>query len=337
MKKILFAAILFAVSFSTSAQNKIFGDAKLNINGYKYYYLNGLDSILVIKNDSVLFRKPTNIAGGGGSGVTNVETGFGLSGGPITTTGTIQLDTAAAATRARVQKGIDSINAAVVAGLAAKANASHTHSQSDITGLTSALAAKQDNITLTTTGTSGVATFSGNTLNIPNYGGVSGFYSARSTITPATNFDVAKVKHTVNGGTYEDANNILKIGDGADDTKRTVTINVVLYVSSSNMSVGTWTNVGTIPAAYRPTGITTFPIPEYYIGTANPSTTQIRSSGGTGIINGQTIDKAAAYVDGETGFIWVKIGTYTSLPTLSGDNTVIIPLLATWFINPNLN
>jgi hypothetical protein len=41
--------------------------------------------------------------------------------------------------------------------------------QSQVTNLVADLAAKQNNITLTTTGTSGAATFAGNTLNIPNY------------------------------------------------------------------------------------------------------------------------------------------------------------------------
>lgn len=42
-------------------------------------------------SDSVLKR--TLITGGGGGGVTNVATGYGVSGGPITTTGTITADT----------------------------------------------------------------------------------------------------------------------------------------------------------------------------------------------------------------------------------------------------
>ena len=41
--------------------------------------------------------------------------------------------------------------------------------QSDVKGLTTELASKQDNISLTTTGNSGAATFTGNVLNVPNY------------------------------------------------------------------------------------------------------------------------------------------------------------------------
>lgn len=49
-----------------------------------------------------------------------------------------------------------------------------TGTLSDQTDLQSALNAKQDTLTLTTTGTSGAATLVGSTLNIPQYGGGSG-------------------------------------------------------------------------------------------------------------------------------------------------------------------
>jgi len=48
----------------------------------------------------------------GAGTVTSVATGYGLSGGTITSTGTIVADTAALATRARVQKAVDSLGSA---------------------------------------------------------------------------------------------------------------------------------------------------------------------------------------------------------------------------------
>ncbi|RIV23607.1 hypothetical protein DYU11_11540 [Fibrisoma montanum] len=61
----------------------------------------------------------------------------------------------------------------------------HTHAISDVTGLQTALDGKQGALTLTTTGTSGAATLSGNTLNIPNYatGGGGGSSVAYQKIT----------------------------------------------------------------------------------------------------------------------------------------------------------
>ena len=76
----------------------------------------------------------------GSGSVTSIATDATMTGGTITTSGTLKVDTSIMATRLRVQKGIDSLGAI-----------------------------KQANITLTTTGTSGAATFSSNTLNIPQY------------------------------------------------------------------------------------------------------------------------------------------------------------------------
>jgi hypothetical protein len=55
--------------------------------------------------------KKAAIPAGGSGTVTSVATGFGLSGGTITTTGTLLVDSASIATRSRVQKGIDSLGA----------------------------------------------------------------------------------------------------------------------------------------------------------------------------------------------------------------------------------
>ena len=83
-------------------------------------------------------------SGGGGSGtVTSITGGTGLTGGTITTSGTLAADT------------------------------SFLFTQSDTLGLnlTSRFAAKQNTLTLTTTGTSGASTITGATLNIPQYSG----------------------------------------------------------------------------------------------------------------------------------------------------------------------
>jgi hypothetical protein len=55
--------------------------------------------------------KKAAIPAGGSGTVTSVATGFGLSGGTITTTGTLLVDSASIATRSRAQKGIDSLGA----------------------------------------------------------------------------------------------------------------------------------------------------------------------------------------------------------------------------------
>jgi hypothetical protein len=60
--------------------------------------------------------KKAAVPSGGSGTVTSVATGFGLSGGTITTTGTLIVDSASVATRARVQKGIDSVSSIAVKG-----------------------------------------------------------------------------------------------------------------------------------------------------------------------------------------------------------------------------
>jgi hypothetical protein len=72
----------------------------------------------------------TNSSPSSGGTVTSVgsNTGTGLTGGPITTSGTLAIDTLLISTRAWRQKGIDSVQANLTAGLATKLNISDTAS-----------------------------------------------------------------------------------------------------------------------------------------------------------------------------------------------------------------
>jgi hypothetical protein len=94
------------------------------------------------------YNRTTNVwsVAGGGTAVTSITGGTGLTGGTITTSGTLAADT------------------------------SFLFTQSDTLALnlTSRFAAKQNTLTLTTTGTSGAATLTGATLNIPQYSGGGG-------------------------------------------------------------------------------------------------------------------------------------------------------------------
>jgi hypothetical protein len=67
-------------------------------------------NFLTTDNDGVI-RKTTPFTGT----VSSVATGFGMSGGTITTTGTLIADTNSMATRARVQKAVDSLNVNIAA------------------------------------------------------------------------------------------------------------------------------------------------------------------------------------------------------------------------------
>jgi hypothetical protein len=90
-------------------------DTASMLNGYKTYYprnaISGGTGISYNSSTGVI----TNTSPSSGGTVTNVATnnGSGITGGTITTSGTIAADTSILATRLRVQKGIDSVNANV--------------------------------------------------------------------------------------------------------------------------------------------------------------------------------------------------------------------------------
>lgn len=86
--------------WSAAGSNRFDGDltVKTIANGTA-----GTDSLLVENAGVVKKISPAyySTSGGGGGGVTSVATGLGLSGGPITTTGTVVLDTASAVVLSR--------------------------------------------------------------------------------------------------------------------------------------------------------------------------------------------------------------------------------------------
>ena len=76
--------------------------------------VNGTVAIRVKYTDTAAMLLPYQRTVNATSGtVTSVATGYGTSGGTITTSGTISADTAAMATRDRVQKAVDSLNVSI--------------------------------------------------------------------------------------------------------------------------------------------------------------------------------------------------------------------------------
>lgn len=81
-------------------------------------YIKSYPGLVIVVGDTVYMRNSTatqwlvtnGSGGGGGSGtVTNVATGFGLLGGPVTTTGTIEADTTLLGTKQWVYNVLDSL------------------------------------------------------------------------------------------------------------------------------------------------------------------------------------------------------------------------------------
>lgn len=111
-------------------------------------YFNNDSAAYLFYNGSSWVKFGTSASSGPPGSVNSVGTGYGLSGGPITSTGTLLWDSAIAYITSVRRK------------------------DSTITFATpTQLALKQNSITLTTTGTSGASTLVGATLNIPQYAG----------------------------------------------------------------------------------------------------------------------------------------------------------------------
>jgi hypothetical protein len=102
------------------------GDFKLQISGNAYIggriRATTIDStgtgtaMNILYADATGVIKKAAVPSGGSGTVTSITAGTGLTGGTITTSGTIAVDTASIATRARVQKGVDSVAAISVKG-----------------------------------------------------------------------------------------------------------------------------------------------------------------------------------------------------------------------------
>ena len=96
------------------------GSTDSSVYSTKAYRQKGIDSvngtvaIRVKYTDTAAMLLPYQRTVNATSGtVTSVATGYGTSGGTITTSGTISADTAAMATRDRVQKAVDSLNVSI--------------------------------------------------------------------------------------------------------------------------------------------------------------------------------------------------------------------------------
>jgi hypothetical protein len=91
MKRILIIILLFPII--SKAQLKLYGNGGYNINGNRFYLINGTDTISSFRSDSILFYKPTNITPSGGVTSLNSQTGaVSITAGTAITTSTLSGD-----------------------------------------------------------------------------------------------------------------------------------------------------------------------------------------------------------------------------------------------------
>lgn len=230
-----------------------------------------------------------NYSSGGGTGtVTNVSTGYGLSGGPITTTGTIIADSNLLATRLRLQKVSDSLAAII----ATKGSGTVTQVNNGY-GITGG--------PITTTGSLGVdSTLLATRLRVQkSIDSLSAIIATKGTVTSVgavagTGINIAGTSPITSAGTFTFTNT-------APD--QTVTIGAGTGISIGG-SYPTFTVTNTSPSSGGTvTGVS---------GTAN----RITSTGGTTPV----IDISAAYV-GQTSITTlgtVTTGTWSTGAVISG-------------------
>ncbi len=115
------AAISLTTTGSSGASTYNSTTGALNVPNYTLAGLGGVSTSRTLTINGVAYDlsadRSWTIATGSGT-VTSVGTGYGLTGGPITTTGTIVADTNSMSTRLRVKKQIDSL-ASLIGGSAA--------------------------------------------------------------------------------------------------------------------------------------------------------------------------------------------------------------------------
>ena len=229
--------------------------------------LNQLDDVKITSptSSSILVYQPstslwvdTTIAGAG-LAVTSVatNTATGITGGTITTTGTLAIDTTLISTRLWRQKGIDSVQANLTAGLDTKLNISDTASMLS----PYKTYYPRNAISLTTTGSSGASTYNPSTgvLNVPVYtdqyvGTVTsvatnnGTGITGGTITTSGTLAIDTTVISTRAWRQKGIDSVASlVTSGYVPTSRTLTINGTSYDLSANRtwSVGTVTSVAT--------------------------------------------------------------------------------------------
>lgn len=194
------------------------------------------------------------ISASGNGTVTSVTAGTGLTGGTITNSGTIALDTVFASTRAWRQKGDDSLGAIIATKeplIPAGTTAQYWRGDKSWQTLNTTVVPEGTNqyftntrarsaISLTTTGSSGASTYDQGTgvLNVPNYTltGLGGVPSTRVITINGTAQDLS-TNRTWNVGTVTgsgDSNYVARFRPGS-----TVISGGIIYDNGNRVSIGT--------------------------------------------------------------------------------------------------
>ena len=191
-----------------------FANDTLNVPNYTLSGLGGVPTTRTLSINGTTFDLSANrswtITSGGSGTVTSVASGYGTNFSTITSTGSVVVDSVVIASRARVQKAIDSLSAV-----------------------------KQNNISLTTTGNSGASTFISNVLNVPTYtlSGLGGVPISRTITINGTSQDLSS-NRTWNVGT------VTSVAPGYGMNFPTFTTTGTIAADSNILSTRAWRQKG---------------------------------------------------------------------------------------------
>ena len=239
--------------------------------------------------------------GGGGSGTVTsvamtVPTGFSIAGSPITTTGTLAVTFAS--------------------GYSLPTTTSQTNWDTAYTNRITSL---------TTTGSSGAATLSSNTLNIPNYtlAGLGGQPLATNLTSLAglTFASTSFVKMTASGTFALDTNTYLTGNQSISltgDATGSGTTSIAVTLANSGVTAGTYRSVtvdakGRVTAGTNPTTISGYGITDFYSQVISGFVT----GSNTSVVNTDSLEVAIEKLQGQVN---ARLSANQTI-TLSGDAT----------------
>ena len=213
------------------------------------------------------------------------------------------------------------------------------------TATQTALNSKQNSITLTTTGTSGISTLIGNTLNIPNYAtGSVNIYNADGTLTGARIVNLNAQGITFQDGSLTGSQFAVNIDNGTNLSTFTLQPNIfdLETITAGLGSVITGTLTSLLLKYVGAGGIKQLQINngglringQYYLPNTDGTSGQVVTTDGSGNLSFTTISSSTPFIPAvesteiRRGFIAVSAsastGTYGALtPTLTGSATAV--------------
>jgi hypothetical protein len=148
-----------------------------------------------------------------------------------------------------------------------------------------------------------------------------GVYTERTLIGTATFWNAAL---DISDGNI--IRNALKVGDGSDATKRTITLNTVFFVPVTSFGgVSNWVQCGLITdATFRPTHTI------HFRGSSVIDATKYKNSGNTNFTGTASYGDVNLRID-RNGQIFVYISSINTHAQLSGSNIIMVPINVTYF------